>query len=49
MSCVNMNAVLPQARKQGYAVGAFNILDYASMRAVVEAAEELKAPVIIQT
>jgi ketose-bisphosphate aldolase len=49
MSCVNMSAVLPQARKNGYAVGAFNILDYSSMRAVVEAAEELRAPVIIQT
>jgi ketose-bisphosphate aldolase len=49
VSCVNMNAVLPQAKKHGYAVGAFNVLDYASMRAVVEAAEELKAPVIIQT
>ena len=48
MSCVNMSAVLPQAKEHGYAVGAFNILDYASMRAVVEAAEELKAPVIIQ-
>ncbi|MBN1835392.1 MAG: class II fructose-bisphosphate aldolase [Spirochaetales bacterium] len=49
MSCVNMNAVLPKAKRQGYAVGAFNILDYASMRAVVQAAQELTAPVIIQT
>jgi len=49
MPCVNMNAVLPRARRHGYALGAFNILDYASMRAVVEAAQELAAPVIIQT
>jgi ketose-bisphosphate aldolase len=49
MSCVNMSAVLPRAKRHGYAVGAFNILDFASMRAVVEAAEELRAPVIIQT
>ena len=40
MSCVNINAVLPQAKEHGYAVGAFNILDYASMRAVVEAAAD---------
>jgi ketose-bisphosphate aldolase len=44
-----MSEVLPRAKRHGYAVGAFNILDFASMRAVVEAAEELKAPVIIQT
>jgi ketose-bisphosphate aldolase len=49
MSCVNMSAVLPRAKQQGYGVGAFNILDFGSMRAVVEAAEELAAPVIIQT
>jgi len=49
MPCVNMSAVLPRAKQQGYGVGAFNILDFASMRAVVEAAEELNAPVIIQT
>lgn len=49
MACVNLNAVLPEARKAGYAVGAFNILDYASLKAVVEVAEELKAPAIIQT
>lgn len=49
MSCANMNDVLPDAARERYAVGAFNILDYGSMRAVVEAAEELDAPVIIQT
>lgn len=41
--------MLQQARSGAYAVGAFNILDYNSMRAVVDAAAELAAPVIIQT
>lgn len=49
MSCVTFRDVLGKARDGGYAVGAFNILDYNSMRAVVESAEELSAPVIIQT
>jgi ketose-bisphosphate aldolase len=49
VACVNMSAVLPRAKQQGYGVGAFNILDFGSMRAVVEAAEELRAPVILQT
>lgn len=49
MSLVNMSTMLNDARRGGYAVGAFNILDYNSMRAVVNAADELHAPVIIQT
>lgn len=49
MSLVNMSTMLNDALRGGYAVGAFNILDYNSMRAVVNAADELHAPVIIQT
>ena len=49
MPLVNMKAMLEKAKSGGYAVGAFNILDYNSMKAVVDAAEELNAPVIIQT
>lgn len=49
MNLQNMKDMLKRARAGGYAVGAFNILDYNSMKAVVEAAEELRAPVIIQT
>jgi ketose-bisphosphate aldolase len=49
MPLVNMNDMLAQAAAGGYAVGAFNILDYNSTRAVVRAAEELGAPAIIQT
>jgi ketose-bisphosphate aldolase len=45
----NMKNMLKKANQGKYAVGAFNILDYNSMRAVVDAAIELKAPVIIQT
>ncbi len=49
MAIVNMKQMLQEAREGNYAVGAFNILDYNSMRAVVDAAAELRAPVIIQT
>jgi ketose-bisphosphate aldolase len=49
VACVSLKNVLPKAREFGYAVGAFNILDYSSLRAVVRAAEALRAPVILQT
>jgi tagatose 1,6-diphosphate aldolase GatY/KbaY len=49
MSLENMKAMLAAASEGGYAVGAFNILDYNSTKAVVRAAEDVKAPVIIQT
>lgn len=49
MPLVNLKPVLAEAKAQGYAVAAFNPVDYASMRAMVAAAEELSAPVIIQT
>ncbi len=49
MSIVTMAEILKHPAKEKYAVGAFNILDYSSTRAVVESAVELKAPVIIQT
>ncbi len=49
MSFVNMTDMLIKARDGKYAVGAFNVLDYNSMRAVVETAQELKSPVIVQT
>ena len=49
MSLQNMKEMLNRAKEDGYAVGAFNILDYNSMKAVVDAAEELRSPVIIQT
>ena len=49
MPLVNLKPVLAEAKAQGYAVAAFNPVDYASMKAMVAAAEELNAPVIIQT
>lgn len=49
MPLENMKAMLSKAADEGYAVGAFNILDYNSTKAVVQAAEEVNAPVIIQT
>lgn len=49
MPLVNMTEMLIRAREGKYAVGAFNILDYNSMRVVVETAHELQSPVIVQT
>lgn len=40
---------LMEAKKNGCAVGAFNILNYCSAGAVVQAAEELNCSVILQT
>ncbi|MBV6644792.1 MAG: class II fructose-bisphosphate aldolase [Cyclobacteriaceae bacterium] len=37
------------ARREQYAIAAFNPVDYASMRAMVEAASEIDAPLIMQT
>ena len=48
MACVNMTDILSKAKAGGYAVAAFNILDYNSMRAIIKSAEELNAPVIVQ-
>ncbi|MBN1509346.1 MAG: class II fructose-bisphosphate aldolase, partial [Sedimentisphaerales bacterium] len=44
-----MSAMLSRAAAGKYAVGAFNVLDYNSTKAVVQAAQELRAPVILQT
>lgn len=49
MPLVTSRAMLLDAQKQGYAVGAFNIENMEMAQAIVEAAEELNAPVILQT
>jgi fructose-bisphosphate aldolase class II len=49
MPLVNPMKMLEQARVEGFCIGAFNVVDYLSIEAVVEAAEAKKAPVIIQT
>ncbi|MDK2815823.1 MAG: tagatose 1,6-diphosphate aldolase GatY/KbaY [Moorella sp. (in: firmicutes)] len=45
---VNPREILQAARKNGYAVGAFNIHNLETLWAVVEAAKEARAPVILQ-
>ena len=40
---------LIKAKQHGYAVGAFNVFNYSSAKAVLDASENLKAPVILQT
>ena len=46
---VNLNDVLPKAQKENYAVGLFNTTDTDMLEAVISAAEEMRAPVIIGT
>ena len=45
----SLKDLLTQARKEGYAVGAFNIFDYLSAKATVDAAVETKTPILLQT
>lgn len=49
MSIVNAKEIMVEAAKGKYAVGAFNVTSIHQMEAVVEAAVEKKAPLIIQT
>lgn len=46
---VNMKEMLEDARRGGYGVGFFNAVNVEMARAVVETAEELRAPVIVGT
>ncbi|MDR0932238.1 MAG: class II fructose-bisphosphate aldolase, partial [Victivallales bacterium] len=48
MSLVTMRELLPVAKKEKRAVGAFNITNFETAAAVVKAAEQEKSPVIIQ-
>ncbi len=41
--------ILEKAHREGYAVGAFNVNNMEILQAVIMAAEEVKAPVIVQT
>lgn len=45
----NLKEILLKANKNGYAVPAFNIFNYTSAKAVLNAAQELRSPLIIQT
>lgn len=49
MSLVTAKELLLDAQKNGYAVGAFNVENMEMVQAVVAAAEEMHAPVILQT
>ncbi len=46
---VNMNDLLLPAKENGYGVGFFNAVNVEMARAVIETAEELRAPVMIGT
>ncbi len=48
MPLVTSKEMLIRAQQEGYAVGAFNANNMESVKAVIEAAEEEKAPVILQ-
>ena len=49
MPLVTSKEMLSKAQKGGYAVGAFNAENMEMVKAIIQAAEELKAPVMIQT
>ena len=46
---VNMNDVLLPAKKGRYGIGFFNAVNVEMARAIIETAEELRAPVIVGT
>ncbi|WP_314001954.1 class II fructose-bisphosphate aldolase [uncultured Paenibacillus sp.] len=49
MSLVSSTPLLIEARKQGYGIVAFNVHTLEMLQAVVEAAEEIRSPLILQT
>lgn len=49
MPLVTSKQMLADAQQRGYAVGAFNAENMEMVKAIIRAAEELKAPVMIQT
>ena len=49
MALVTSKQMLLDAQQGGYAVGAFNVENMEMVEAVIAAAEELNAPVILQT
>jgi fructose-bisphosphate aldolase class II len=48
MPLVTSKELLLDAQKQGYAVGAFNANNLECIKAIIEAAEEERAPVVLQ-
>ncbi|RKY02807.1 ketose-bisphosphate aldolase [Candidatus Poribacteria bacterium] len=47
MALVTMKEMLEDAKRRRYAVGAFNVLNIESLQGILEAAVELKSPVIV--
>ena len=48
MSIAHMKPMLKKAQSEKYGIAAFNMIDYNSARAVVDGAQDLNAPIIIQ-
>ena len=46
---VNPKELLRRARREGWALGGFNVFDLESARAVIDAGERLAAPLLVQT
>lgn len=44
---VNLNSILPRARRNGYAVGAFNTSNLEITQAIIKAAQAMRSPVIV--
>jgi len=49
MALVTSEKMLREARQGGYAIGAFNVENMEMIKAVLQAADELNAPVMLQT
>ena len=49
MSLVTTKDLMLDAQKNHYAIGAFNAENMEMVQAIIAAAEELRAPVIVQT
>jgi fructose-bisphosphate aldolase class II len=49
MTCPSLKELLINARSEGFAVGAFNIFDYLTTKAAIDAANTAKTPILLQT
>jgi len=47
MALVNLKTILDKAYTKGYAVGAFNVINLTFLEAIVQAAREMRSPVIL--
>lgn len=45
---INVKDILANAKKGGYAVGAFNTVNLETTKAIIDAAKEMRSPVIVQ-